>query len=423
MRPVRLLKRIVLVILVGLVALIGLAVVIGALQKKSITVPACTAPHWVGTWSADPSDALDPGVVDQTIRLVVTPHLGGQVLRLHVSNRFGAKPVALARAFIGLEQAGPSVVAGSNHPVTFGGQATLTMAAGGEAVSDPVGLAFKPFEKLAVSLYVAGTTGPSTEHLDGQQTSYATPPSTGDHAADDSGQAFVKSTTERYYLDGIDVQALGSVGAVLAIGDSITDGEGGPPDLDDRYPDALARRLLAGPAAASLTVLNAGISGNRILVDGQSAGAGQSALSRLERDVIGAAGASDVIVLEGINDIGAGSTAAEVIAGLGQLVTRVHAAGMQILLGTLTPIAGIKLHGYGTPAAERARRAVNRFVRRPNAADGYVDFDRALRDPTDRARLNPAFDSGDHIHPNTAGRLAMADAVKLASLRAPRCTT
>jgi len=422
MNPVRLLKRVVLVTLVGLVVVVGLAVVVGELNRQSITVPGCAADHWVGTWIANPSDALDPGLVDQTIRLVVTPHLGGRVLRIHVSNRLSAKPVTIARAFVGLDQTGPRVVAGTNHAVSFGGQASLTMAAGGEAVSDPVSLGFKPFEKLAVSLYVAGTTGPSTEHLDGQQTSYATPPSTGDQTAEESGRGFVKTTTERYYLDGVDVQALGSVGAVVALGDSITDGEGGPPDLDDRYPDALARRLLAGSTSANLTVLDAGISGNRVLADGQAGGAGQSALSRLDRDVIGAAGASDVIVLEGINDIGAGVTAAKVVAGLEQLVTRIHGAGMQVLLGTLSPIAGIKLPGYGTHAAERARLAVNRFVRRPNAADGYVDFDRALRDPTDRSRLNPAFDSGDHIHPNTAGRQAMADAVRLTSLRAPRCT-
>ncbi len=174
-------------------------------------------------------------------------------------------------------------------------------------------------------------------------------------------------------------------------------------------------------ASANLTTLDAGVSGNRLLVDGQATGAGPSGVSRVDRDVIGAAGASDVIVLEGINDIGAGASATAVIGGLRQLVTRLHAAGLQVLLGTLTPVAGIKLAGYDTPATERARLAVNRFVRRPNPADGYVDFDRALRDPTDRARLNPAFDSGDHIHPNTAGRRAMADAVRLASLRAPRC--
>jgi len=130
-----------------------------------------------------------------------------------------------------------------------------------------------------------------------------------------------------------------------------------------------------------------------------------------------------VIVLEGINDIGAaGASAPEIIAGLERLVSRLHAAGMQVLLGTLTPIGGIKLKGYGTSQAEATRLAVNAFIRAPNDADGYVDFDRALRDPSDPSRLNPAFDSGDHIHPNTAGRQAMADAVDLASLRAPRCT-
>jgi lysophospholipase L1-like esterase len=423
MRPLRLLKRIVIGVIAGLVLLFAVAVVIGELTKKSITVPACDADHWVGTWTADPSDALDGGLVDQTVRLVLTPHLGGDELRLHLSNQFSAKPVTIAGTSIGLSAGGAAVVAGSNRPVTFGGASAVTLAAGGQAVSDPVELAFEPFEKLDVSLYTPASTGPSTEHLDGQQTSYATPPNTGDHTTDDSAGAFTKQTTERYYLDGVDVQARGSVGAVIALGDSITDGEGGPPDRDDRYPDALARRLLAAPGPHDLTVLDAGISGNRILTDAEAYGAGQSALNRLDDEVIGEPGASDVIVLEGINDIGAaGATAPAIIAGLEQLITRVHAAGLQILLGTLTPDAGIGLHGYGTSAAEATRLAVNRFIRGPNAADGYVDFDRALRDPSDPARLDPAFDSGDHIHPNTAGRQAMADAVNLAALRAPRCT-
>jgi lysophospholipase L1-like esterase len=423
MRPLRLLKRLVLAVVAAVVLLIVLAVVIGELNKQTIQVPDCTAEHWVGTWIADPSDALDPGLVDQTVRLIVTPHLGGQALRLHYSNRFGTKPVTIARTSIGLSQSGATVAPGSNRPVTFGGQASVTLAAGGEAVSDPVSLSFAPFEKLDVSLYVPTASGPSTEHLDGQQTSYASPPNSGDHTTDYSGGAFTIPTTERYYLDGLDVQALGSVGAVIALGDSITDGEGGPPNRDDRYPDDLARRLLATPGTAGLTALDAGISGNRILTDAQAYGAGQSALDRLESDVIGEPGASDVIVLEGINDIGAaGATAPEIIAGLERLVSRLHAAGMQVLLGTLTPIGGIKLKGYGTSQAEATRLAVNAFIRAPNDADGYVDFDRALRDPSDPSRLNPAFDSGDHIHPNTAGRQAMADAVDLASLRAPRCT-
>ncbi|HEY5196210.1 MAG TPA: GDSL-type esterase/lipase family protein [Solirubrobacteraceae bacterium] len=424
MNPLRLVKRVVLSAVAAVVLLFAVAVVIGELQKKSIRVPACTAEQWVGTWVADPSDALDPGLVDQTIRLVVTPHLGGRELRIHLSNRFSAKPVTIARAAIGLGQSGASLASGSDHEVTFGGQGSLTIGAAGEAVSDPVDLDFKSFEKLDVSLYVTGSTGPSTEHLAGQQTSYATPPSTGDHTTDESGLAFTKSTTERYYLDGIDVQALGSVGAVVALGDSITDGEGGPPDRDDRYPDDLARRLLAAPGSPRLTVLDAGISGNRILTDAQAYGAGQSALNRVGSDVIGEPGASDVIVLEGINDIGAaGATGDQVVGGLKALISRVHAAGMQILLGTLTPVGGVTLHGYAGSATEAARVAVNRFIRGPNAADGYVDFDRALRDPTDPSRLNPAFDSGDHVHPNTAGRQAMADAVDLASLRAPRCTS
>jgi lysophospholipase L1-like esterase len=422
MSPLRLVRRFVLAVLGALALLVAVAIVIGALQKSSNPVPGCTAEHWVGTWVADPSDALDGGLVDQTVRLVLTPHLGGRELRIHLSNRFSAKPVTIAAAAIGFAGTGAAVVSGSNHAITFGGQGSLTMAAGAEAVSDPIELTFHSFERLAVSLYTPQRTGPSTEHLDGQQTSYASPPGSGDHVSEESGAAFTKTTTERFYLDGVDVQALGSVGAVIAVGDSITDGEGGPPDRDDRYPDVLARRLLAQPGADRLTVLDAGISGNRILTDAQQYGAGQSALTRLQSDVIGEPGASDAIVLEGINDIGAASaTAAQIIGGLNQLITRLHAAGMQVLLGTLTPIGGIKTAGYSTSAADATRVAVNGFIRGPNAADGYVDFDRAVRDPTDPSRLNPAFDSGDHIHPNTAGRQAMADAVDLASLRAPRC--
>jgi lysophospholipase L1-like esterase len=422
MSPLRLVRRFVVAVLGLLVLLVAVAIVIGLLQEKSNAVPACTAEHWVGTWVADPSDALDGGLIDQTVRLAVTPHLGGHEVRIHLSNRFSAKPVTIAAAAIGIAGPGAAVVAGSNRTVTFGGHAGVTMAAGGEAVSDPLPFHFHSFERLAVSLYTPDTTGPSTEHLDGQQTSYATPPNTGDHASEESGAAFTKTTTERFYLDGIDVQALGSVGAVIALGDSITDGEGGPPDRDDRYPDALARRL-SNAGSSHLTVLDAGISGNRILTDAQQYGAGQSALTRLQSDVIGEPGASDAIVLEGINDIGAaGATADQVIGGLEQLVTRLHAAGMQVLLGTIMPTGGITTAGYATSAAQSTRLAVNRFIRGPNAADGYVDFDRAVRDPADPSRLNPAFDSGDHIHPNTAGRQAMADAVDLATLRAPRCT-
>jgi lysophospholipase L1-like esterase len=424
MRPVRLLKRLVLAVLAGLIVLIVLAVLIAGPNKKAPTVPVatCDAQHWVGTWIASPSDALDAGLVNQTIRLVLTPHLGGQELRIHLSNRFSAKPVTIAAASVGLSQGGSAVVAGSSHQITFGGQSSVTIPAGADAVSDQVGMSFRPFERLAVSLYTPEATGRSTEHLDGQQTSYATPPGTGDHTAEDSGQTFVLKTTERYYLNGVDVLAPGTVGAVMAIGDSITDGQGGPPDRDDRYPDFLARRLLAAPGNHDLTVLDAGISGNRLLSDAQTDGAGQSALTRLDGDVIGEPGASDAIVLEGINDIGAnGASADQIIGALKQLVSRLHTAGMQVLLGTLMPTGGTAQHGYGTSAGEATRLAVNRFIRAPNAADGVVDFDRAVRDPTDPSRLNPAFDT-DHIHPNGAGRQAMAEAVGLASLRAPRCT-
>lgn len=377
---------------------------------------ACSAAIWVAAWAADPSDGLGRGLVGQTVRTILTPHLLGDTLRVHISNRFGQAPLTLGPATVALRgRAGAELTAGSTRPLRFGAAPQVTIPAGGDIVSDPVALSLRPDAVLAVSLFAAGATGPATEHLVGQQTSYLSPPGSGDHTGEAAASAFTQPTQVRYFVTGVDVMAPAATGAVVAFGDSITDGFGGPPDRDDRYPDFLARRLSAA-GGPRFSVVDAGISGNRVLSDARAQLGGPAGLERLAGDAIGAAGVSDVIVLEGINDIAAQVAADRVIAGLTQLVARLHAARLRVQLATLTPFGG-----SSASSVDQTRLAVNRFVRGGGGADGTVDFDAAVRDPADASRLAPRYDSGDHLHPNAAGRRAMADAVDLAGLRAAPC--
>jgi lysophospholipase L1-like esterase len=276
-------------------------------------------------------------------------------------------------------------------------------------LSDPVPLTVVAGQDLAVSLYVPGPTGPATRHPLAMATSYL---ASGDHAADTGADAFGATTSAWYLLDGVDVHARHGARAVVAFGDSITDGAQSTVDANRRYPDDLARRL----GGRRLSVLNEGISGNRLLTD--AGGSGVSAQARFDRDVLGQTGVRDVIFLEGINDIGhnlgpvSGEpvTTQDLITGMTNIITRAHAHGLRIIGATLTPIGGSK---YDSPEAETKRQAVNARIRTSDAFDGVVDFDAVTRDPADPARYLPAYDSGDHLHPGDAGYQAMADAIDL----------
>ena len=415
------------------VALAAVAIV-RAVAPTDSRAASC-GPHWVGSWAASPSDVslLQPTLVGQTVRMIVAPHLGGDTLRVHLSNRFGALPVTFGPVTVGIQSSGASLVPGSERSVTFNGQTFVTIPAGGDVVSNPVTLSFAAFQDLAVSIAAQGIVLAATEHHFTRQTSYLTPPLSGNHAADVSGSAFSEVTTGSastgwYFLDGIDVFAPGSDGAVVAFGDSITDGfqaTGGSNDTEDlstintngRWPDDLARRLIA--ANIPLSVLNAGISGNELLTSGTGL-TGPSGLSRFGLDALAQAGVTDVIQAEGINDIGAGASASQVIGADEQLITQAHADGVHIQLGTLLPAGG----PIGLDAAkENVREQVNQWIRTQQLSDGVVDFDAALRDPSDPSQINPADVSGDGIHPNLAGYQAMANAVNLALLARPACST
>ena len=406
---------------------------------------------WVAVWTAPihgPYPAGNPvaqpvldhvfdaqrGATDQTFRLIVRPSLWGQRVRLRFANTFGAQPVMLDDLSVGLQSSGGALAPGTNQRVTFGGKPAVTVPPGQSIFSDPVTLPFLARvppatldgRKLAVSFHAAGTTGPMTWHAKALQTSYVTGPGGGSHGADESDAAFPFTTTSWYFIDAIEMQAAEGTSTIVCFGDSITDGTGSTINGDDRWPDVLARRLTAA-YPSRFAVVNAGIGGNRITgptpYDVKAPfGGGPSALDRLERDVLSLSGVSTVIWLEGINDLSSGSSAEAVIAGLKEGVQRLRARGIRVIGATITPALGAT-SAAGTPDVEARRKAVNTFIRTPNAFDGVVDFDEVTRDPG-TGGLRPEFQpnssiggAGDALHPNRAGYLAMGNAIDLKLLQ------
>jgi lysophospholipase L1-like esterase len=382
----------------------------------------CRGKHWVGSWATSPSDSAGIAFVDQSLRLVITPTLGGARVRVRLSNRFGSAPVTFGAASIGLQASAAALVPGSRRTLRFGRKRSVTVPPGGEVASDPRRFRFDAFAHVAVTLHVSGTNGRSTEHATAIQTSWIAPAGSGDHTSDDAGAAFTQPIASWPFLTDLEVQAPRRIGAVIALGDSITDGFPGPVDGDGRYPDLLAKRL-AADSGGPLAVQNEGISGNRVLRDGVVPSFGPKLLDRLDRDALDQPGATVVILLEGTNDVGIPPipAASAVIAGLETVVGRLHAAGLRVILGTQTPCNAFALAVHGTPEAIAARNQINDWIRTSGVADAVVDFHAVLRDPNDFDALRPEFDSGDHLHPSAAGYAAMADAVDLGLLRTASC--
>ncbi len=403
-------------------AIVLAAIALAALgTERADAASGCLGKHWVGVWAASPSDALGASFVDQTLRLVVNPTLGGARVRVRLSNRYGSQPVTFGAATIARRASGADAEPGTIRGLRFARKRPVTVDPGGEAVSDPVRLRFDAFQDLVVSVDVQGASGPSTEHVTAFQTSYVSAPGSGDQTGTTSGAAFTGTMTTWPFLTDVEVRAPRRVGALVAVGDSITDGVGSPNDRDRRYPDLLARRLAA--AGTRLAVQIEAISGNQVLRDAAAPTFGPKLLDHLDRDVLDQAGARVVILMEGTNDIGITPPpiAAQVIDGLEAAVDRMHGAGLRVILGTLPPCRDFAFALHGTLAAVAARNQINDWIRTSDAADGVVDFHAALRDPLDPDRLNPAFDSGDHLHPNAAGYGAMAAAVDLNLLATARC--
>ena len=382
-----------------------------------------TACKWVATWTASPmaatparltgtDDFSSAGFNDETIRNIVWTSVGGQAVRISLSNQFGRRPVTFGQVDIGISAGGPLIIPGTNQRVTFAGKMSVTILPGASAVSDPVRMTVPAQTDLAVSLFTSGPTGPATYHSDSQQVNYISAP--GDYADSGSAAGFTTMSQHWYFLDEVDVQVGAATGdTIVAFGDSITDGYQSTVGANDRWPDDLAERFLAGPPGQLHPVVDEGISGNRVLVG--SVRFGVSAQARFLSDTAALSGARYIILLEGINDIGFSLTpVARIVAGYERLIAAAHASGLKIFGATLTPFQG---SGYYSAAGEAERETINHWIRTSGAFNGVIDFDRALRDPADPLRLLPAFDSGDHLHPNDVGYQAMAYAINVALFR------
>ncbi len=377
---------------------------------------------WVTSWSASPQRPA-PGTLaasgfdHQTVRDIIATSVGGDMVQLELTNLYGTSPLQIGHVTVAAAEAGSAVAAvspGTVYPVTYRGHASFQIPVGGQIRTDPVALQVLPLQQLAVSIYLPDRTGPATYHWDAGQFNWVSVP--GDHAADPDTVAFGTASLSWYYLSGLIVRSPTADGTVVAIGDSITDGVGSSTGANARWPNDLARRLDAR-GGLTLAVADAGIGGNQVLTGTRRYG--DSAETRFGRDVLDQPGVRDVIVLAGINDIGFTTgpghraipvSPAQIIAGYQQLIARAHARGLRIFGATLLPFQGA---GYYSAAGNATREAVNTWIRTSGAFDGVIDFDAVMRDPADPLRLNPAYDSGDHLHPNDAGYQAMADAIDL----------
>jgi len=381
--------------------------------------------HWVGTWAtaavvrppARPPAAGQqaPTAVtlnNQTLREIVHVSIGGSHARVLLTNLFGAAPLAVGAAEIALREKDSRVVSGTNHPLTFAGRTSVTIPVGAVMMSDPVALTVPPMSDLAIDLFVPDDLSQAnlTSHFGANQTSFIS--STGNFAG--SADFPVASTTPSWFFLGrVEVAAPARTGAIVTFGDSITDGTRSTPNTNSRWPDQLAKRLLATPTGAH-GILNAAIAGNRLLSEANIP-FGINALARFGRDVLDQPGATDVIVLEGINDIGMARdapnpSAEDLIAAHEQMAERAHEHGLKIYGATLTPYEGA---AYFSPAGEVKRQAFNAWIRSNKFYDGVIDFDAVVRDPQSPTRILARYDSGDHLHPNDAGYEAMGGAIDL----------
>ena len=387
-----------------------------------------TTERWVGTWGAGPGGpplaANTQTFTDQTVRLIVHSSIGGTRVRIRLSNEMGSTPLRIGAAHIALRAGGADIRAGTDRPLTFSGNTSITIPPGAPVLSDPVDLDVPALSDLAISLYLPGTVGATTIHGTASQTNYVSLPGNFVDAASLPTQRTILSWP---FLTEVDVEGgqAGGGAAIVTLGDSITDGTRSTPDTNNRWPDWLARRLqtVRDPIQGintRLGVVNRGISGNRLLSNPPEGSlAGRNIQERFDRDVHATAGVRYMTLMIGINDIGNSSatnpvSADDLIAGYRQVIARAHAKGIAVYGATLTPLEGA---GYYSPEKEVVRQAVNNWIRSSDEFDAVIDFDRVTRDPSHPTRFLPAYDSGDHLHPNDLGYQAMGNAVPLELFR------
>ena len=384
--------------------------------------PTAPSPHWVGTWATSPVGGVPwhttPTLVDSTLREIVHTSIAGKALRVRFTNEFGIEPLRVEAATVALSTGDTAIQPDSLHMLAFGGQPSIVIPPGAAVVSDAVDLATPAFANLAISLFLPlqQVSDPSV-HSAAQQINYIQAGSNAVSAPSLTGATTVSSW---YFVKGVDVEPVAPhAAAVVAYGDSSTDGAYATDNENHRWPDYLAQRLHNDPATAHLSVLDEGIGGNCVLITC----IGPNSLARFDRDVLSQSGVKYVIVLESINDIGAlhdanrpnyRLTAEDLEQGLRQIVARAHEHGIKVFGATLTPYQGA---GYYTDRGEEIREAVNNWIRSGGALDGVIDFDKATRDPGHPLTFAPAYDSGDHLHPKDPGYAAMANSIDLSLFR------
>lgn len=379
--------------------------------------------RWVGTWAASPVPAppkinktITLGAKEITIREIVHLSQGGNTMRVTLTNEFGTGPLTISSAHIAFLAAKDSILPKTDHALTFDGKPTVTIPAGQFLASDPIKLTVPIFSDIVVSLDLPEQKIEKiTQHSLAVATTYL---GDGDQTTAEAIKEPAK-IEHWYFLKDIQVNAEKNSFAIVTLGDSITDGAHATIDTNRRWPNVLATRLAANKKTKNVSVLNEAISGNRVLQEGT----GPAAIDRLDRDVLNAPGAKYVVLLEAINDIGRTAkprlpadpvTTEQLLDAYKQIISRVHAKGLKIIGATLTPYLPA---GYSSPEGEKTRQTLNAFIRTPGNFDGVIDFDKATEDPQHPGQFLPAYDCGDHLHPNDAGYAAMGAAIDLKLFR------
>lgn len=384
---------------------------------------------WVGSWASsqqvpEPENALSPeDLRDATLRQIVHLSAGGNTLRVHLSNAFGAAPLHLASVHVAhpVSSSASAIEPATDQPLTFSGQPDVIIPAAADFISDPLVYPLRPGSDLAISIHFEDPPQQQTGHPGSHAVSYLVH----GNLVSAADLPNPKKFEHWYQLSAVDVTAGAAAFSIVTLGDSITDGHGSTTNGNDRWPDVLARRLQTA-GLRNIGVLNQGIGGNHLLTDGL----GPNALARFDRDVLAQTAVRHLIVLEGINDLGAlartnGATPPEhaalvqhIIAAYEQIIVRAHAGKLRVFGGTITPYVGSDYYHPGA-ASEADRQAVNSWIRAPGHFDAVIDFDKVTRDPAHPDRLLPSFDCGDHLHPSPSGYAAMANAIPLAIFQSP----